>query len=84
MKNEKLARTAYKDYEIALQKEKELQELISTKKKEVHLKAKKGEFEKINELVEMYDEISNIEEQLEKTRRDINILAKLIVKYVFG
>lgn len=84
MKNEKLARKAYEDYKLELRKEKELQELLSAKRKEAHLKAKKGEFVKIDEVVEIYDEISSIEEQLEKIRRDIDILAKLIIKYVFG
>lgn len=84
MKNEKLARKAHKDYELELRKEKELQELLIAKKEEIHLKSAKGEIENFDEILEKYDEINDIEMQLETVRKNINILAKLIIKYVFG
>lgn len=84
MKNEKLARKAYKDYELELQKEKDLQKQIDTMEKSAHQKAETGEIVYLKELVEIYDKVSKLREELEKTKRNIDILARLIVRYVFG
>ena len=62
MKNEKLARKAYKDYELELQKEKDLQKQIDTMEKSAHQKAKAGEIVHLKELVDIYDDISKLRE----------------------
>lgn len=78
MKNMKLAEKVYEDYKAYLEKEQEINEELQ------RLKANADAAENIDEELQIYDGMQPILEELDDTKRHINTLARIIVRYVFG